>query len=73
MNYRTKPKGKEGHQYSAEEVAEAVRKFRESGGPVRKFPDEIVIVDKRAKPRRIENFSGYENLGGFSYVEDYGE
>jgi hypothetical protein len=45
MNYRTKPKSKKRYQFSSEEVAEAVRKFRENGGLVKKLPDERVPVN----------------------------
>ena len=63
MIYRKKHK--ESHKYTSEEIAEAIRKFQEKGGLIKKLPDQIVIPNKLVIPSRFMNQSCYEGIGSF--------
>ena len=55
------PPSEMGHQYSAAEVAEAIRNFKENGGLIKKLPEQRVQVNRMVLPKGY--FPAYEEIG----------
>lgn len=55
------PKYKTKNQYSAEDVEEATRKFKEDGGLIRKLPEQKVLPNILIVPK--DGGSAYERIG----------
>ncbi|MBI4117052.1 hypothetical protein HY449_04895 [Candidatus Pacearchaeota archaeon] len=66
MNRRIIPPSERGYQPSAEEVSEAIRKFKESGGLIRRLPDEETPINIMVFPRGFKYSSGYEEMRGIA-------
>ena len=61
MRQRMIPPSEMGHQYSAAEVAEAIRNFKENGGLIKKLPEQRVQVNRMVLPKGY--FPAYEEVG----------
>ena len=61
MRQRMIPPSEMGHQYSAAEVAEAIRNFKENGGLIKKLPEQRVQVNRMVLPKGY--FPAYEGVG----------
>jgi len=44
MRQRMIPPSEMGHQYSAAEVAEAIRNFKENGGLIKRLPEQTRVI-----------------------------
>ena len=60
MDYRRRKQI--GKKYSSVEIIEAIKKFRESGGLIKKLPDQKIPIKREVRPKKMENSSGYESL-----------
>ena len=57
------PKYETNSQHSAEEIAEAMKKFEENGGLIRKLPEERISSRRLAIPTDPKNSWAYEGVG----------
>ena len=60
MDYRRRKQIRK--EYSSVEVIEAIKKFKESGGLIKKLPDQKIPVKREVRPKKIGNSSCYESL-----------
>ncbi len=48
--------------YSCEEIAKAMKAFKQKGGLIRKLPDEMKLVSNRVSPSNLADSSPYEDI-----------